>query len=147
MQFQTILVPLDGSPVGEAALPYAEALATRCGAGLALVRAARPAEREDAEAYLHAVTTRLAQESANIEIEVPAGSPPHAIRDQIAASHVDLVVMATHDRKGPRRWAQGSVAEAVVSQGNAPVLLVRANQDPRGAERFRQAHPFLVVAL
>ena len=38
---KTILVPLDGTPIGEAALPYAEALAARTGARLVLVRAAQ----------------------------------------------------------------------------------------------------------
>ena len=37
---KNILVPLDGSPLSETSLPYAEALAKRTGASLALVRAA-----------------------------------------------------------------------------------------------------------
>ena len=37
--FKNILVPLDGSFVGETALPYARALAGRTGASLTLVRA------------------------------------------------------------------------------------------------------------
>ena len=147
MPLHTILVPLDGSPVGEAALPYAEALARKCGASLRLVRAARPAERQPAEAYLQALRARGASDSLNAEVEVPTGSPPEAIRAEIAAARADLVVMATHNRTGPRRWAEGSVAESVVSQGNAPVLLVRANQSPERAERLDQARPLLVVPL
>ena len=38
-----ILVPLDGGPIGEAALPYAAAIARRTGGRLVLVRAARAA--------------------------------------------------------------------------------------------------------
>jgi nucleotide-binding universal stress UspA family protein len=147
MPFQTILVPLDGSPVGEAALPYAEALARRCRASLRLVRAARPADTRPAEAYLQSLTARLGGDSVNAEIRTPTGSPPEAIRAEIAASKADLVVMATHNRTGPRRWTEGSVAESVVSQGNAPVLLVRANQSPERAERLGQARPLLVVPL
>jgi len=37
--FKNILVPLDGSFVGETALPFARALASRTGASLTLVRA------------------------------------------------------------------------------------------------------------
>lgn len=37
---KNILVPLDGSRLSETALPYAEALAKRTGASLALVRGA-----------------------------------------------------------------------------------------------------------
>ena len=147
MPLQTILVPLDGSPVGEAALPYAEALARKCGASLRLVRAARPAETHQAEAYLQSLTAGSAGGSVKTEVEVPTGSPPDAIRAEITASNADLVVMATHTRTGPRRWAEGSVAESVVRQAHAPVLLVRTNQSPERAERLDQARPMLVVPL
>jgi len=147
MALHTILVPLDGSPVGEAALPYAEALARKCGASLRLVRATRPAERQQAEVYLQSLTAGRADGSVSAEVQTPTGSPPEAIRAEIAASHADLVVMATHNRTGPRRWAEGSVAESVVSQGNAPVLLVRANQSSERAERLGQVRPLLVVPL
>ena len=38
--FTNILVPLDGSPLAESALPYARSLASKTGAKLTLVRAA-----------------------------------------------------------------------------------------------------------
>jgi nucleotide-binding universal stress UspA family protein len=40
-----ILVPLDGTPTGEAALPYAEALARRSGALLVLTTPYMPVSR------------------------------------------------------------------------------------------------------
>jgi nucleotide-binding universal stress UspA family protein len=65
----TILVPLDGSPLAERALPHAEALATATGARLALIRAVQhqaflgvdtPAERVTAMAEAEAYLTELA---------------------------------------------------------------------------------------
>jgi nucleotide-binding universal stress UspA family protein len=45
---------------------------------------------------------------------------------------VDLVVMATHGRHGPRRAQLGSVTEAVLEQSPIPVVVVRpGHQQPR----------------
>jgi nucleotide-binding universal stress UspA family protein len=159
MPLANILVPVDGSPVGEAALPYAEALASRTGATITLVRvehepslppvAGSPPSQTvgEAEGYLAGMASGLTARGLRVETRAPHGSPPNAIREEIAAGHPDLVVMATHDRTGPSRWARGSVAEAVVSDASLPVLLVRASQNQRGAERFRQSRPVLVVPL
>ena len=46
--------------------------------------------------------------------------------DTYAKEHaVDLVIMATHGRLGPRRWVLGSVASNLAWQGSLPLLLVR----------------------
>src|SRR5579859_6476345 len=110
--FKNILVPLDGSPAAEAALPYARALATRTGACLILVRTAhgqRPlgdagdqqrviAEAED---YLTAHARQLANQGFEVETGVPfGGSAARWILEEIDLRHVDMVVMATHDRIG-----------------------------------------------
>ena len=41
---------------------------------------------------------------------------------------VDLVAMSTHGRRGITRWAMGSVAEKVLKAGGVPVLMVRAQE-------------------
>lgn len=47
-----------------------------------------------------------------------------AIFQELAASHADLVVMATHGRSGLQRWLQPSVSTPVVTKGNVPVLIL-----------------------
>jgi nucleotide-binding universal stress UspA family protein len=42
----------------------------------------------------------------------------------------DLMVMATHGYGGFRRWALGSVADAVLRTTTMPLLLVRAQNRP-----------------
>jgi nucleotide-binding universal stress UspA family protein len=156
--FRHILVPLDGSLVSEAALPYAQALAARTGAQLTLIRAAHGGSLThpgasplraigDADYYLTDVADRLALDGLRVDTGVPYGSPAEWIVEEIGLRGIDLVVMATHDRTGPQRWLRGSVAEAVVSQSPVPVLLIRAADGIRPAERFRQARPVLVVPL
>lgn len=60
---------------------------------------------------------------------VDAGSPTETIlRESIP---VDLVVMGTHGRHGPKRWWLGSVAERVLREVGRPLLIVRADMpDP-----------------
>jgi nucleotide-binding universal stress UspA family protein len=158
--FKNILVPLDGSFVGETALPYARALALRTGASLTLVRAAhiptgvgdRRSEYQrvigEAETYLSAQAVKLASRGFAVQTGVPFGGSPAAwITEEVGMRKADLIVMATHDRSGPNRWLHGSVAEAVVRQVAVPVLLVRAMEGMRPIEPLREARPELIVPL
>jgi nucleotide-binding universal stress UspA family protein len=157
--FKNILIPVDGSAVATAALPFAGAIAARTGARLVLVRAAhvqRPlADGIDqlraigeAEDYLTALAEELTARGFGVETGVPfGGSTPNWIMEEIDLRHADLVVMATHDRVGPDRWVHGSVAETVVGHASVPVLLVRPTQGAQLAERIISEQPVLVVPL
>lgn len=155
---QNILVPLDGSPVSERALPYAVALATRSHAKLSLVRAvpapllpsggAQLRELREAEEYVETHATELRSRDLRVETGVPYGLAAASwIAEEVDLRHADMVVMATHDRVGPDRWLHGSVAEAVVSRGVAPVMLVRAADGVRAAESLGWREPVLIVPL
>jgi nucleotide-binding universal stress UspA family protein len=158
--FKNILVPLDGSFVGETALPYARTLAGRTGASLTLMRAThtpiglgdRRSEYQrviaEAEAYLSAQAVALTARGFAVQTGVPFGGSTAAwITVEIGMRKADLVVMATHDRSGPNRWLHGSVAEEVVSHAGVPVLLVRATGGMRPIERLGVPRPELIVPL
>jgi nucleotide-binding universal stress UspA family protein len=137
---KVILVPLDGSPLAERAVPYAARFAVESDARLCLVRAAighfspseDPAEVqiravEDAEGYLEAVAARIADERGIVaETAVPYGRPAPAILDEIKIRQANLVVMATHGRGGIGRFVYGSVADEVLRRADVPVLLIPA---------------------
>jgi nucleotide-binding universal stress UspA family protein len=53
------------------------------------------------------------------------GEPWRVIEDAIGAHGIELVVMATHGRRGLPRALLGSVAEKVVRTASCPVLTVR----------------------
>jgi nucleotide-binding universal stress UspA family protein len=156
-----ILIPLDGSPVSEVALPFAEALARRAGARLILVRATHaPAfhgesEHEQfnrvdaAQAYLDDIVGALtARGVANIETGVPYGGDAAGwIVEEAVLRHADLIVMSTHDRSGTDRWLHGSVAEAVVHHAPVPVLLVRADAGVAGAALLAMKERNIIVPL
>jgi nucleotide-binding universal stress UspA family protein len=160
MMCKNILVPLDGSPVAEAALPYAKVLARRTGAHLTLIRAAHYASLlgdvgveqyrsvRQAEDYLERHVERLASEGYSAQAAVPfGGSTARWIVEEAEIRHADLVVMATHDRVGADRWLHGSVAESVVHRCTIPVMLVRDGEAEQLANRFAEAEPVLVVPL
>ncbi len=67
-----------------------------------------------------------------VETEVVGRDPAEAILDVAADEDVDLVVMGTHGRRGWRRGALGSVAEAVARRAPCPVLTVRPLDAPGG---------------
>lgn len=133
-----VLVPLDGSERGEAALPAAVRLTEATAATLRLLRVAKliapmaavayGASYRDLDgaataavtAYLDEVRDRLAVEP--IEVSVVSRDPSGGIIEE--AQDVDLIVMASHGRGGLLRMALGSVTDAVIRGAGKPVLVV-----------------------
>jgi len=156
-----ILVPLDGSPQAEGALPLAEELARAFGNPLLLVSAfeqpyllypmggawggpgtgqdmllmeqvARQAE-EESRRYLNAKQAELASAGLQVQIEVGSGSAAFFIQDTARQHQAGLIVMASHGRGWLGRLALGSVAQSVVREVDMPVLLVRRQPPAEGA--------------
>ncbi|HET7038160.1 MAG TPA: universal stress protein [Thermomicrobiaceae bacterium] len=123
---ETIVVPLDGSPLAEEALPTARAIAGRTGKPLRLVRVIAPsalaAARDEAEDYLRATAEQL----GGAETTVWLGDPAEQIVEGLSKLPGAMAVMTTHGRTGIGRWIFGSVADRVVHAGVAPVLLIRS---------------------
>jgi nucleotide-binding universal stress UspA family protein len=63
------------------------------------------------------------------ENSVELGDPANVILAMEEKSGADLVVMATHGRRGIARLMLGSVAERVVRESTAPVLTVHRQTD------------------
>ncbi|HEX5506619.1 MAG TPA: universal stress protein [Thermomicrobiales bacterium] len=135
----TILVPLDGSPLAELALRPAEALARTTGARLILLHATpdspgagldtgrlQVAAPGAAERYLGRLAGQLAERGIVVTTEAPRGDAAAAICVAASRSGADLIVMTTHGRGGLGRWVYGAVAEALLRRAPAPILLVRA---------------------
>ena len=75
-----------------------------------------------AVALLTEVSERLEREGLQTSFEVAHGSPFSAIADVVQQD--DLIVMTSHGHGGVRRWLLGSVAEKLVREAGAPVILV-----------------------
>ncbi len=147
-----IVVPLDGSPTAEQAIPVATRLAAAVGCPIALVRAidlddvratiriqraagqgdesydaARAATGEIARLQLEAHRSRLVASGYDTGIVVLDSTPSFALLNEIGET--DLVVMSSHGRSGYRRWLIGSVAEKLVREAKSPVVLVPTRAD------------------
>ncbi|MCW5850253.1 MAG: universal stress protein [Anaerolineae bacterium] len=159
--FTKILVPLDGSPLGERALPIAASIAQSVNASLLLVRAvwtrtispgldngeSYHRAAQEAEAYLEAVARRLGA-GVQVQVVTPHAPAPLGILQVAEQDKADLIVMTTHGRSGLSRWVYGSVAEAVLSRSPIPVLLVRTNGITASSHRSEGAdRPRLLVPL
>src|SRR5688572_3394120 len=128
MKLRTILVPLDGSTVAEAALTPAVDLAREADTKLVLLRAAEAHTgpmtdlveaqvqvMREAEEYLAAAQTRVeAAGVTGVEVSVWYGPPAAAIVEAARHRKADLIVMASHGRSGVARLVLGSVAESVL---------------------------------
>jgi nucleotide-binding universal stress UspA family protein len=142
--FRSILVPLDGSPLAEQALPLAAELARHKGARLrlVLVHEPPPAPRDALAAnlfvaiervnqrgergYLRSMQKKLRDEGIRLSAAITlTGHPGPALAEYARESGTDLVVMATHARGGVRRAWLGSVADYLIRHLDIPVLLAR----------------------
>ena len=144
-----ILVPLDGSSLSESALPVAEELARSFGNPLVLVRTAEmprvpaalpgapvvitgaeEAVLEETNTYLKHIQQQAISRGMRVSIESTTGIPAWFIGECAQAHHAGLVVMASHGRSGMGRWLLGSVAQNLLREVEAPVLLVRFQPPP-----------------
>jgi nucleotide-binding universal stress UspA family protein len=139
---QTIVVPLDGSPRAEQAVPVAARLAHATGGTLVFLEVANPyaayapymmapapvppdTSYDDATAYLHSVTQRSEVQDLSAVTEVRTGSIAEAILTAAREHQAAMIVMSSHGRGGLTRWMLGSVAQKVARHADIPVLILR----------------------
>ncbi|MCA1900319.1 MAG: universal stress protein [Chloroflexi bacterium] len=143
--YKKILVPLDGTPLAEAALPHAQALAKSEGAELVLLRVAVTPDpnfyhrdegecrmisdsiKKEALEYMETEVSKLRKEGVKVAVLMRDGSIPDAIVEAAEETHADVIAMSTHGRVGVQRLLKGSVAEEVVHASRIPVLLIHPN--------------------
>lgn len=154
---ERILMPLDGSKLGEAAISYVDGLIARLApkehieitlfhvitavrhtlkirgsGGMVSVPFAEEELAEmknEAKDYLDKVGQGLRNEQVTIVCKISVSENP---ADEIIKAekevNADMVAMSTHGRSGISRFAIGSVADKVLRGGSVPVLMVRASE-------------------
>lgn len=134
LHLECVLVPLDGSPLSEAAMPVAAQVARDHEAEVVLVEVLEgqgtPGSEMEAEhkadVYLRRMADRLRDRGlVRVRTTIWHGEAAQAIANAVTRERVDLVVMSTHGRSGLDRLRFGSVAESVVRKAPVPALLVR----------------------
>ena len=147
-----ILVPLDGSVFGEAALPCAEELARTAKAEIILVQSVTPHSLEidlaetrsphlsklseeyvqhataAARDYLAGIEKRLSQSGIAARSIVEIGAPAERIIACAKDNAVDIIALSTHGRSGLSALMTGSVANKVLHYAEVPVFLVKPHK-------------------
>jgi len=148
--YKQVLVPLDGSKVGECAVPWAQELAKRCGSEkVTLVRVikatkgykqapdytkppeqqlkseAKGGKEKDAEQYLAVIAKKMLEDGVKTETKVLLGKAAQAIIFYAEHNPCDVIVMAGHGRGCLGRLLRGSVCLKVFRGTCKPVLMVR----------------------
>ena len=143
--YKRILIPLDGSPLAEQALPHAIAMAECFQSELVLLRVLIPLpsavttteaalQRAAEEAaifareYLDRVAAGVQERGITVQMVTIGGRPHYQIIQYAETNQVDLIVMSTRGQSGLSRWLMGSVSDRVVRGAKVPVLMVRAQK-------------------
>jgi nucleotide-binding universal stress UspA family protein len=143
--FRTILVPLDGSPLGEQALQPAARLARAGGGRLILAHVhvlhsrypitiegmpiidehLRSLAPDHERAYLQRLAELPLLAGITVETAWLEGTVVTALADYTQQMNVDLIILSTHGHSGFAQFWLGSTAEALLRTTHVPLLLVR----------------------
>lgn len=146
--FKKILVPLDGSKIAEAIIPFAREVAARSGAELLFVTAVQQVgvwdaalslqvlkrESEIAADYLATVERDESGEGRKVATQVLEGDAAEAVLAAVENTGADLIAISTHGRSGISRWLFGSVATRILEHASVPLLVLHPKEgEDRGA--------------
>jgi nucleotide-binding universal stress UspA family protein len=148
--FKHLLVPLDGSNLAEAILPFAQAWAQSLGARVTLLHITEPhapstvhgeyhlGRSEEAQFYLSRLAQQLSEAGLSVEGHVHPGDERGVARmivDQAGELGADLILLNTHGQTGLREKLLGSIAQQVLHEGRVPVLLIRPQREEQLAPK------------
>ncbi|MFC1921214.1 universal stress protein [Chloroflexota bacterium] len=149
--FNKILVPLDGSQLAECVFPYLEKITKDCSVKEVIlftvceppsISSDYPDNIEDSwEQHVQELTKISHNQCSlylkdaekklnnlginNLKLETSLGDAANEIADYTANNDIDLIIIASHGRSGPSRWAYGSIADKVFRSTCVPVLMIK----------------------
>lgn len=142
--FKHILVPIDGSPLAEAALPAASFLAQKLGARVTLMHVMEKNAPDavhgqphlqhplDAARYLKEVAARSFVPETRVDCHVHESEVDDVAQSIVAHADElahDLVIMCSHGRGAALHLFLGSIAQRVIAHGCRPVLITHPDAD------------------
>src|SRR5207253_1276727 len=89
------------------------------------------------ELELRSIVQDLTALGITAEAVIRHDSPTHAIVDVVRERDADLIVMASHQRHGLKRWLRGSITEDVLARTPAPLLMIPGEGAPLFGPRRR----------
>ncbi|HEY1348158.1 MAG TPA: universal stress protein [Ktedonobacteraceae bacterium] len=159
--FQRILVPLDGSPGAERAIPVAARIARNAGGSLVFLQIVPPlpvlgeqadeargvisdVKREEraltgAAGYLAEAIAAHARDLTGIptEMDVAFGLTSPTLTSTARLEQVDLVVMCSHHKTGVGQWGIESIAQQTMRHSPVPLLILHERGEMLSADAVR----------
>ena len=146
-----ILLPLDGSEAGEAAVGYIGEMMSRLELEVILFGVVPAGQhirsvggldfilypeqhlesvKAEAGEYLDKVYRRLKRRKGTVKVELKVGDKAGDIAREIInyaeKKRVNLIAISSHGHSGIERWVFGSIASRVLQASSLPVLVVKA---------------------
>ncbi|MGB3390784.1 MAG: universal stress protein [Pseudaminobacter sp.] len=138
--YKHILISTDGSELAQKGVDHGLALAKSLGSTVKIITVTEPyplhspatlgswseAQARHAEAALNLARDAATKVGVTIEtVQANRHSPAEAIVETAKELGCDLIVMASHGRRGVSRLLLGSQAAEVVHSSTVPVLVIR----------------------
>ena len=150
--YQTLLVPLDGSPRAENILPHVENLAMQFKSKVFFLQVVEPPlqfvnpsfyettiqtdviheyledfkrKKEEISAYLAGIQEGFQKKGIDAGIFVEQGGVVETILSVAQRENADLIAIASHGRSGLSRVFYGSVAAGIMQKIDRPILIIR----------------------
>jgi nucleotide-binding universal stress UspA family protein len=125
----SILVPIDFTPVANYAINYAAEIASKSGKNIILLHivndSLKKKEREEIEKSLNQITTSINKRTGvHTSYIIEKGSIFDAINETANEISADLIIMGIHGKKGLQHIL-GSNAYKVIKASKVPVLVVK----------------------
>ncbi len=148
-----VLLPLDGSEAGEAAITRAKELRSRLEAEIILLGVVptgqhirtvggldyihypeqeMEAYKAEAKEYLDKVYKRLQRgkkTKGELTVAIRSGEVVKEILDYAKKKRVSLIAISSHGHSGMTKWVFGSTAQKVIEDSPVPVLVVKPPSD------------------
>jgi nucleotide-binding universal stress UspA family protein len=144
-----ILLPLDGSEAGEAAVGYVGELMSRLESDVILFGVVSSGQhirtvggldyisypeeqlamfKKEAEEYLDGVYRKLKRRKGTVKVTIKVGADDigQEIFKFAEEKRVNLIAISSHGHSGIEKWVFGSIANKVVQESKAPVLVIKA---------------------
>jgi len=145
-----ILLPLDGSEAGEAAVGYIAEMMSRLESEVTLFGVVSSGQhirsvggldyinyseeqlemfKKEAEEYLDGVYRRLKRRKGTVKVVLKVGDKSGDVGQEILKfaeeKGVSLIAISSHGHSGIEKWVFGSIANKVVHNSRSPVLVVK----------------------
>jgi nucleotide-binding universal stress UspA family protein len=141
--YQTLLVPLDGSPRAENILPHVENLAMQFKSKVYFLQVVTlhdatiqiddidqylyniNQKKEEIRAYLASIQEGFQKKGIEASCLIEEGAVVETILSVARRENADLIAIASHGRSGLSRVFYGSVAAGIMQKIDRPILVIR----------------------